>query len=112
VVDGLHDMRIEACLLRLPAVLILTPAGQRDQLRIATPGLRSEMTRYVIAIGARQSDIKQHDVRPELGRAAIASLPSNAVSVSWPVSRSSVANVSLASRLSSTTRMRYGPKER
>src|SRR5690349_18234864 len=58
-------MYIKARLRRALAVLLLSPAGQRDQRDILAPSMQSHLSRRLVPIHPRHTQVKQYDVRLE-----------------------------------------------
>ena len=101
----LHAVFVAPGLPRPLAVVVLPPAGQRDD-RHGPPRLFADAARGVVAVQPRHAHVHQDDVRPNRSAASTASTPSWAVAPRSPIRRSIIASDSAPSRLSSTTRMR------
>src|SRR6266567_9229072 len=61
-IDRLHDVIVEAGLLRLEAVLLLAIAGDRDDERTPVLGFRADALGDLVAVDLRQPDIEQNGV--------------------------------------------------
>lgn len=59
----LDEMYIKAGLRRPLAVLLLSPAGQRDQRDILGPSMQSYLSRRLLPVHPRHTQVKQYDVR-------------------------------------------------
>src|SRR5690606_29988011 len=64
-VDGLRQMLVEARLERLPFVLFLGPAGQREETYCTAFRPRPNSPRHLVSVHLRQTDVEQDDVRPK-----------------------------------------------
>src|SRR5258708_36347699 len=59
-IDRLHDVIVEAGLLRLEAMLLLAIAGDRDDERTPVLGFRPDALGDLVAVDLRQPDIEQN----------------------------------------------------
>ncbi len=64
-IDGLHEMVVDACLARAPAVFLLAPAGERDQRQVAAVGALPRTPRDLEAVHAGHADVEQHHRGPK-----------------------------------------------
>src|SRR5688572_13369338 len=69
-VHGLDDVTVEAGLLGLPAIVVLTPAGERYQHHALAPWLLADAATNFVAVLAGQPDVEEHRVGQQLLSAA------------------------------------------
>src|SRR5258706_14327383 len=67
-IDRLGEMRVEARLAGAAPVVLLSPAGLRPQLQIASFLRGAQAARHLEAIHARHAEIEEHDLGPESPR--------------------------------------------
>src|SRR5688572_27427551 len=63
VIQRLHEVIVESRFDGPAAVLLLTPAGERDNEDVAAPGARTEVAADVVTAQRRQTDVEYCDVR-------------------------------------------------
>ena len=64
--DGLHEMRVEAGLLRAQPLVRLPPAREGDHVGVLAPGFLADAPGHFVAADLGHPEIEDHDVGPEL----------------------------------------------
>src|SRR5690554_6639042 len=69
VTDGLHEVGVESSRMRAGTVVVLAPAGHRDDENVPAPRLRAYRTARVVTVHPGEPEVEQDQLGPEGARA-------------------------------------------